>query len=326
MYRYERLKMGIMRTRIWAILLCLLLTQTLSAQEYAVRVTHNTNLRASYSLQARIVDKALAGTTLQVVDAFDRWLKVDHGEKSLWMAGWVPMTRVTDAPVIDNCCFVDRQCQSEQEWLDGYWAFQRDECPAPAQTETPAQSQASSAVSAPVSIPANVDNCCQLGNQCATNGDWINGYIAFQVNQCKHPGLLIEGSPGFISMMETALDMLKQHAPKWYAYTDDGLSRIMEASGLEIIYVRGGIAYFGTDTYVARTGDPVVHAGLLVHEACHPLRHRAGQQSGGVEGESACTQIEIHVLDLLGGAPDRRALLQLVLDNIHDPAYQWWHE
>ena len=97
--------------------LALVVGAVASAQEYAVRVTHNTNLRASYSLQARIVDKALAGTTLQVVDAFNRWLKVDHGEKSLWMAGWVPMTRVAAvAPTnIDNCCFVDRQCSADSE-------------------------------------------------------------------------------------------------------------------------------------------------------------------------------------------------------------------
>ena len=320
MYRYERLKMGIMRTRIWAILLCLLLTQALSAQEYAVSVTHNTNLRASHSLQAQIVDKALAGTTLQVVDAFNRWLKVDHGDKSLWMADWVPMTRVTDTPNIDNCCFVDRQCSADSEWTDGYWAFQRNECPAPApaQPEIPAQS--------PASPPANVDNCCQLGNQCATNGDWINGYLAFQVNQCKHQGLLIEGSREFLAVMEAALDMLKQQSPKWYAYTDDGLSRVIEVPGYNKIYVRGGIAYFGSDTSVARAANPATHAALLVHEACHPLRRRAGQQSGGVEGESACTQIEIHVLDLLGGVPGRRAFLQHVLHNIHDPAFQWWHD
>ena len=320
MYRYERLKMGIMRTRIWAILLCLLLTQALSAQEYAVSVTHNTNLRESYSLQAQIVDKAPAGTTLQVVDVFNRWLKVDHGDKSLWMADWVPMTRVTGAPNIDNCCFVDRQCSADSEWTDGYWAFQRNECPAPAlaQPEIPAQS--------PASPPANVDNCCQLGNQCATNGDWINGYLAFQVNQCKHQGLLIEGSREFLAVMEAALDMLKQRSPKWYAYTDDGLSRVIEVPGYSRIYVRGGIAYFGSDTSIARAANPATHAALLVHEACHPLRHRAGQQSGGVEGESACTQIEIHVLDLLGGAPGRRAFLQHVLHNIHDPAFQWWHD
>ncbi len=320
--------MGIMRIRIWAILLCLLLTQALSAQEYAVSVTRNTNLRASYSLQARIVDKAPAGTTLQVVDAFNRWLKVNHGEKSLWMADWVPMTRVTDAPNIDNCCFVDRQCSANSEWMDGYWAFQRDECPAPAsaQPETPAQSSsASPPVSAPISIPANADNCCQIGNECATNGDWINGYLAFQINQCKHQGLLIEGTREFLALMEAALDMLKQQSPKWYAYMDDGLSRVIEVPGYDKVYVRGGIAYFGSDTSVARAANPTTHAALLVHEACHPLRKYAGQKSGGLEGESACTEIEIHVLDLLGGAPERRAFLQYVLHNIHNPAFQWWH-
>ncbi len=26
---------------------------------------------------------------------------------------------------IDNCCFVDRQCHSDQDWVNGYWAFQQ---------------------------------------------------------------------------------------------------------------------------------------------------------------------------------------------------------
>ena len=84
----------------------------------------------------------------------------------------------TQAPTnIDNCCFVDRQCATNQEWVAGYQAFQRNECPV---------SQPVAPVSAPVSAPAGqpVDNCCFVNRQCATEQEWVAGYQAFQRNEC----------------------------------------------------------------------------------------------------------------------------------------------
>ncbi len=172
------------RTRL---LFCLvfLISGLASAQDYAVRVTYNTNLRASYSLQSRILDTAPAGTTLTVVDAYNRWLRVNRSGNTAWLADWVPMTRLAAptsvAPDVDNCCFVDRQCQSDQEWTAGYWAFQQGQCGAPSQsTETTSQQPVSQ-------TPANVNNCCFVDRHCATDQEWTAGYRAFQNNQCGAP-------------------------------------------------------------------------------------------------------------------------------------------
>ena len=106
------------------------------------------------------------------------------------MADWVAYTRVEGSEPtpgqttsnIDNCCFVDRQCHTDQDWTDGYWAFQNNQCPAPAQSLTPTSSQ-------PVSgAPAQIDNCCFVDRQCSSDQDWINGYHAYQNNQCGAPG------------------------------------------------------------------------------------------------------------------------------------------
>lgn len=78
---------------------------------------------------------------------------------------------------IDNCCFIDRQCLSDQDWVDGYWAFQNNQCSAPAA----AQSQPAGGA------PAQIDNCCFVDRQCSSDQDWINGYWAFQNNQCNAP-------------------------------------------------------------------------------------------------------------------------------------------
>ncbi len=101
----------------------------------SVTVTYKTNLRTSYSLQSRVVSTVAGGTTFGVLGSHENWLKVAWGGREVWLAGWVPMTRVAGEPAspsIDNCCFVNRQCQTDQEWVDGYWAYQRNECGGPA--------------------------------------------------------------------------------------------------------------------------------------------------------------------------------------------------
>ncbi len=79
--------------------------------------------------------------------------------------------------IIDNCCFVNRSCVTDQEWINGWHAFQRNECPA---------SQPVAQASAPVSAPAGqtIDNCCYVNRSCATDQDWVNGWHAFQRNEC----------------------------------------------------------------------------------------------------------------------------------------------
>ncbi len=76
---------------------------------------------------------------------------------------------------IDNCCSVDRQCHSDRDWIDGYYAFQNNQCPAPAQSQ-PASN-----------APAQIDNCCFVDRQCSTELQWIAGYHAYQNNQCAAP-------------------------------------------------------------------------------------------------------------------------------------------
>ena len=76
---------------------------------------------------------------------------------------------------IDNCCFVDRQCSSDQEWTNGYWAFQNGQCAAPAPSGQPANSS------------APVDNCCGFDRQCSTDAEWLSGWHAYQNNQCAAP-------------------------------------------------------------------------------------------------------------------------------------------
>ncbi len=184
-----------MRTKWFSMLIafCMLVAHA-SAQPYPIRANRGLNLRAEPSLNADIADTITAGTVLQVVGKFHRWLKVDRTGREVWLADWVDFSRVDERPPapnpqpassppanVDNCCFVDRQCNSDQDWIDGYWAYQFGQCAAPAQPQpvTPAQPVAGA--------PANVDNCCYVDRQCQSDWDWINGFYAYQNGQCAAP-------------------------------------------------------------------------------------------------------------------------------------------
>ncbi len=79
----------------------------------------------------------------------------------------------------DNCCFVDRQCTTEQEWINGWHAYQNNQCGAP--SPAPASSQPTGGA------PAQIDNCCFVDRQCSTDLDWISGGHAYRAGQCGAP-------------------------------------------------------------------------------------------------------------------------------------------
>jgi len=290
---------------------------------YTIRVARNSNLRNATSLDSDVLASARANSTLQVVGRRGRWLRVQRDGKRYWMAGWVRHIRVNAesataaAGEFDNCCFVDRQCHSEQEWNDGYWAYRRGQCPgaaaaAPVNAQRPPASsvptntdnccfvdrqchseqewndgywayqrgQCSGGVqtaSQPASKPGGdqTDNCCFIGWQCHSDIDWQRGYSAYQDNQCNNAerqaqltvvvpegvdnccyvnrqcdseaewaggwqafhhfqcnvpsasqGISIQGSPEFAAQMHAALALLRDRAPQWWKYSTRGLDTI----------------------------------------------------------------------------------------------------
>ncbi|MDE2854250.1 MAG: hypothetical protein OXN88_08780 [Chloroflexota bacterium] len=178
------------------------------------------------------------------------------------------------ASEIDNCCFVDRNCQNEADWVAGYWAFQNNQCsaPSPQQSSAPSSPQPaaidnccfagwqclsdqqwadgyfayqngqcaapqpqSAAPSSPQ--PTNIDNCCFAGWQCSTDGDWRAGHSAYQSNHCVQRPIRLNGSANFVFWMNAALDMLRASAPEWYVYVITGLNEILQKPDHEMINI-----------------------------------------------------------------------------------------
>ena len=166
-----------------------------AAQEYCIRANRRINLRDAASLQGAWLETVAPGTTLTVIGEQNRWLKINRNGSDVWMASWVDYSRLdncggtasqagpsTEPANIDNCCFVDRQCHTDQDWTEGYFAFQNNQCPAPEQTGSPSPPQ-------PVSgAPAQIDNCCFVDRQCTSELEWASGWHAYRNNQCGAPG------------------------------------------------------------------------------------------------------------------------------------------
>jgi len=287
-----------------------------AAQSYQIRLTYNTNLRGSYSLEAARVETVAAGTTLEVIGSYNRWLKISRNGE-VWMADWVAHTRVEGRQPaesdIDNCCYVDRQCTADHEWTSGWWAHQRNECPVGTSSTQQTWPQPAS------SGPAGVDNCCFTGWQCATEQEWINGYVAFQRNHCERgPGSFSQPGPaayshgrvritqlseGFATMVHNAFELLRTRAPEWYSYVANVLNGVAEVHGAETSYVvpSTAIAYFNHAPHSIRPyipQDNITMAEFLVHEACHVYQYRQGRLNQPQKNQCECVRKE-HTASLL---------------------------
>ena len=102
-----------------------------------------------------------------------------------FVAAIVVLMIIPTSAQTNNCCGVDRLCATDEEWINGYYAFQNNQCAAPSQQQ---QQQPATSPSQPQPVASEaVDNCCFVNRQCATDDEWINGYNAYQNNQCGAP-------------------------------------------------------------------------------------------------------------------------------------------
>lgn len=227
-----------------ACVLCLL-GSAASAQTYAIRIGVNAILRNGPGLDNDRVETAPAGTVLQVIGEFNRWLQIQRNGRDLWMAGWLRHTRVESGAqpetaagaAIDNCCHVNRTCTTPNDWQSGYWAFQNNECPSPAQSVAPV-------TQTPVSqSPSVVDNCCYVDQQCYTDAQWMDGYRAYQLGQCLAQPVAVSSTTPQTSQVDNCcfLNWQCQTDTDWFAgfqakqrnrceASSPGLSLIIEGS------------------------------------------------------------------------------------------------
>ena len=313
-----------MKTKIFAVTIAVLLYSVAAAQGYTIRILNNANLRAVPGLNGRILETAPAGTTLHIVGEFNKWLKVNRKGKDAWIAGWVSHARLDNGSSIssqvDNCCFVDRQCNTDQDWTAGYWAFQQNQCPRPAESQTQTSAPPASNSS------AQIDNCCFLDWQCNTTPEWLAGYHAYQNNQCDNPGILqlgvgIEGPAAFVTQVSEALSLLKYGAPQWFAYAIAGLDKIKDVPDSHGASLLGRTVHLGSG-HVNYSAYWL--ASVIVHEACHTHQRNAGSQYGTLQErlaeEAKCAQVQLQALEVIEPHSPFKPHLQSMIAN---PGNYW---
>ena len=214
----------------------LLMAIVTSAQSYAIRVTVNTNLRATASLQANIVESVPADTQPQTVTN------------------------------IDNCCFVDRQCASDQEWTDGYWAFQNNQCGVPAERSETLPSEPNRArVEGPPDLIRFIEDTLDLLE--ARSAGWY-GYV---------------------------IDHIDLIAPT-QAYDPDDCGAYAYSKDRKIT-VHSDCPTFMTPY----TANLIQMASIIVHEACHIYHHEQGitYPEGLPREEWECGKLAIEAMKAL---------------------------
>ncbi len=306
-----------MRAKCFALIIAgFVLCAVSAAQGYAIRANRGLNLRAAPSLDAEVADTVISGSILHVIGKSGNWLKINRNGNEVWLADWVNFSRVDSAArssseeptaPIDNCCFVDRQCGSDGEWEAGYWAYQRNQCPASAQPAVELSPEPATNAS------TAIDNCCFVDRQCRTEAEWERGYWDFQNSQCPssaQPSDLaasrprIEGSSVFIRQIEATLDLVQNKAPEWHEYIVGGMDRIVEvpsrpgdpSSCVGGAHSPGKMVSAHTGcTFVASTcwSQRMWWIGLLAHEACHIRTYEAGINYAdmGLDEEKECGKI-----------------------------------
>lgn len=146
-----------MKVKLALIITLFALCNIIFAQPYNIRADASINLRSCAGTNCDVVETVPAGTVLQVVGRFNRWLKISRNSTEVWMADWVNFTRVqgNSAPAVqpaqpaqqpvasqpqgevDNYCFTIWTCTTEEDWIRGYNAYQNNQGSAAPQVQVP---------------------------------------------------------------------------------------------------------------------------------------------------------------------------------------------
>ena len=171
-----------------------------------------------------------------------------------------------------------------------------------------------------------------MGSPCYGDIAWREGYARFQNLQCEVRSVAIAGSDLFVQRMHQAFAMLKLRAPVWYAYAISGLDSVTEVEESSPTGVRVRLRQFQESASALQFDAPgeapiVWMASVLAHEACHVHLYEAKvfltPHTSAAE-EKLCTEVQLTVADIIDPTDYFNDYLQTLIDNIHNPEFQWW--
>ncbi len=137
----------------------------------------------------------------------------------------------------------------------------------------------------------------------------------------------IEGSGTFWERTSQALALLP---PDYYSIVVCWLQAIRQDAGNSRVDVVEGTFFVNDDlAFGLDANEPYVsevyYASSLVHDAVHVREYWQGRPSYGRDGELAALQVQLEVLQALAAPQWIVDCTQQIVDNIDDPAYQYWN-
>ena len=137
----------------------------------------------------------------------------------------------------------------------------------------------------------------------------------------------IDGSSTFWERTSQALALLP---PDYYSIVVCWLQTIRQDTGKSRVNVVDGTFFvndvlaFGLDASESYVSE-VYYASSLVHDAVHVREYWQGRPSYGRDGELTALHVQLEVLQALAAPPSMVDCTQQIVDNIDDPAYQYWN-
>ena len=117
------------------------------------------------------------------------------------------------------------------------------------------------------------------------------------------------GTAKFTNLVNTALELMRIHAPEWLNYID-----ISGARQFELLPADVGGGFFNQQWTIAhgyyswQQNDPnwepdfdyiVGYAGGITHEACHAIKQRTYTQTAGWTNEADCVEAQLAVIEAI---------------------------
>lgn len=206
------------------------------------------------------------------------------------------------------------------------WA--RDETPAAESVPAcPARGQAAPAEAIPdfpqSALPEIHEPTSRVAGDSAPTAPATSNYC---LNRVGAP--MIQGSDDFKQRTHEALAILPTENSSLVGCWLQAILEGPSSSGGSGVDVDTGV-FHATGDHAFAYPDPqistIFYASIIVHDAVHVRDYWQGRPFSGADGELSALQVQLEVLQTLGSPPWMIACTQEIVDNIHDPSYQFWN-
>ena len=275
----------------------------LAQDNYTIRPTFQSNLRAEPSLNAKVAELIEPAIPLLVVGEDGDWLVITRFGKTVYMANWIPYSVVGHGEILTiESEFADITCAADTPYQDiggqRYYSF-GGSCEI---------TRISDIDMLPEATAVEVDS--------ETSADAETGGAAEQpdvtpVSPIVEQDFELVGKEAVVEQVKESLMELYAISPNWYDYVADVIDKIVgyEDQPSSPYFNHNASAYVYSSTRTMYVGDYVALQGfgmrelavgvasVLVHEACHVHQHNKRLDFKYPDREIMCNVVQLKLVE-----------------------------